>query len=244
MMRFLATPTLTILLVVLAAASPAPAGPLPVEHVTAEVVSVDAVNRTLVVSIAGGPPQTVELDDAVAGLGDLKAGDRAILTLRKEPGRPRVAALIRAKDRKLDGKNEAASANPVLLPSASAGDAEAAGRAFAERTAALAEEANRVDRIWRSFRESCDVKLATPYEGAREWFSLWDNQARADLSSGACRDLFDQIVSAGSDVTRSMVTAEDAARRSLLPGSIRDIRRRYSMDWDGWGRPAPAKLER
>jgi hypothetical protein len=205
---------------------------------------VDAVKRTLVVSIAGGPPQTVELDDAVAGIGDLKTGDRAMLTLRKEPGRARVTSLIRATDRKVAGKNDAGNAIAAPLPGVPARDAAVAARVFAERTAALAEEANRVDATWRAFRESCDVKLATPYEGAREWFSLWDNQAKADLSGGACRDLFDQVVSAGSDVNKSMATADDAARRSLLPGSIRDIRRRYSMDWDGWGRPAPAQLER
>jgi hypothetical protein len=240
-MKFLAMPAL-VLLVILAAAAPASAGPLPVEHVTADVVSVNAVNRTLVVSIAGGPPQTVELDEAVAGLPDLKAGDRAILTLRKEPGRARVTSLIRATGPKVDPGSAAANASP--LPEVPASDAAAAGLVFADRTAALAEDANRVDRTWRSFRDLCEVEVASPYEGAREWFSLWDNQARADLSSGACRDLFDQIVSAGSDVNRSMATAEDVARKSLLPGSIRDIRRRYSMDWDGWGRPAPAKLDR
>lgn len=242
-MRFLALPTLAILFI-LGAASPAPAGPLPVEHVTADVVSVDAVSRTLVVSITGGPPQTVELDESVAGLADLKAGDRAILTLRKEPGRARVTSLIRATGQKVDAGNGAANPSPVPLPELPAKDTDAASLVFAERTAALAEDANRVDRTWRSFRELCGVKVATAYEGAREWFSLWDNQAKADLSSGACRDLFDQIVSAGSDVTRAMATAEDAARKSLLPGSIREIRRRYSMDWEGWGRPAPAKLDR
>ena len=94
-MKFLFKRTLMILfLVVMAAALTArAAGPGPADHVTADVVSVDAVTRTLVVSIAGGPPQTVELDDAVAGIGDLKAGDRAILTLRKEPGRARVTSL-------------------------------------------------------------------------------------------------------------------------------------------------------
>ena len=242
-MKFIAMPAL-VLLVILAAASPVSAGPLPVEHVTADVVSVNAVNRTLVVSITGGPPQTVELDEAVAGLADLKAGDRAILTLRKEPGRARVTSLIRATGPKVDGGSATANGNAIPPPEAPAMDADAASLVFAERTAALAEDANRVDRTWRSFRDLCGVKVAASYEGAREWFSLWDNQARADLSSGTCRDLFDQIVSAGSDVTKAMATAEDAARKVLLPGSIRDIRRRYAMDWEGWGRPAPAKLER
>jgi hypothetical protein len=244
-MKSLLKRTLTVLLLVVAAASSArAAGQRPADHVTADVVSVDAVNRTLVIRISGGPPQRVGLDDSVAGLGDLKAGDRVILTLRKEPGRARVTWLIREADRRKDGKDGAAKANPAPTPSAQAPDADAASRAFAERTATLAEEANRVDGLWRSLREGCDVKVTGQYEGAREWFSLWDKQAKVDLSSGFCRDLFDQVVSAGSDLNKSMAAAEDAARKSLLPGSIRDIRRRYSMDWDGWGRPAPAKLER
>jgi hypothetical protein len=242
-MKLLSLRTLAILTILLATGAAAYAFPA-ADHVTAEVVSVDALNRTLVVRIAGGPPQTVELDDAVAAVGDLKAGDRALLTLRKEPGRARVTSLIRATDRKVAAKNDPGPSTTAALPGVPASDAAVAGRVFAERTAALAEEANRVDATWRAFREGCDVKLATPYEGGREWFSLWDNQAKADLSIGTCRDLFDQVVSAGSDLNKSMATAEDTARRSLLPGTIRDIRRRYSMDWDGWGRPAPAKLER
>jgi hypothetical protein len=138
----------------------------------------------------------------------------------------------------------AAKATSVATPTkAAAVDTAALARGFADRTAAIAEQANRVDPLWRSFREGCDVKVSGQYEGGREWLSLWDTQAKADLSSGFCRDLFDQIVNAGSDVNKSMAAAEEGVRTSLLPGAIREIRRRYSMDWDGWGRQAPAMLE-
>jgi len=50
-----------------------------------------------------------------------------------------------------------------------------------------------------------------------------------------------QIVGLGEPVMRGMAQAEDAARRSLSPGEMRDVRLRYSMDWDGWGRPAPER---
>jgi hypothetical protein len=209
-------------------------------NVTADVVSVNAVNRTLVVRISGGSTQTVELDDAVAGIGDLKAGDRAILTLRNEPGRMRVTRIIRAA-----APQAQAGAKPTAETGPNDhGDAAAAARALSERTAVLAGEASRVDGLWSSFREACDVKVDGQYEGGREWFSLWDNRAKADLSSGFCRDLFDQVVSAGSNVNKSMAAAEGAARKTMLPGSIRDVTRRYAMDWDGWGRPAPVELEK
>jgi hypothetical protein len=244
-MSILVKRTLMVLSLGLAAASWAlAAGQQTADYVTADVVSVDSVNRTLVARISGGPPQTLELDDTVAGFGPLKAGDRAILALRKEPGRAKVIWLTREAEGKGNGKDRAAKANPIPAPRVQPADVEKASRAFSERTATLAEQASRVDQLWRPFRESCDVKVAGPYEGAREWFSLWDAQAKADLSSGFCRDLFDQIVSAGSDVNKSMAAAEDDVRNSLLPGAIREIRRRYSMDWEGWSRSAPAQLAR
>jgi hypothetical protein len=45
-----------------------------------------------------GARQTVELDDTVGGLADIKAGDKVILTLRDEPGRPKVSAVVSSKD--------------------------------------------------------------------------------------------------------------------------------------------------
>jgi hypothetical protein len=34
-----------------------------------------------------------------------------------------------------------------------------------------------------------------------------------------------------------MIQAQENARRaSVLPGELRDIRRRYRMDWQGWER--------
>jgi hypothetical protein len=134
-----------------------------VEHVTADVVSVNAVNRTLVVSITGGPPQTVELDEAVAGLADLKAGDRAILTLRKEPGRARVTSLIRATGPKVDGGSAIANGNPIPLPGpAMDADAPAWCLPSGRRPA---EDANRVDRTWRPF-VTLWGQVAASYEGA------------------------------------------------------------------------------
>jgi hypothetical protein len=223
---------------VAAALSVRAAGPQTADYVTADVVSVDTVNRTLVARISGGPAQTLGLDDSVAGFGSVKAGDRVMLALRKEPGRAKVTWMTRESEGKRD------KASPGAAPRVQPADVEEVSRAFSERTATLAEQASRVDELWRPLRESCDVKVAGSYEGAREWFSLWDAQAKVDLSSGFCRDLFDQIVSAGSDVNKSMAAAEEGVRNSLLPGTIRDIRRRYSMDWEGWGRAAPTQLAR
>jgi hypothetical protein len=41
-----------------------------------------------------------------------------------------------------------------------------------------------------------------------------------------------------------MASAEEAARRGLLPSDVRDVQKRFSLDWSGWGRTPPAPEER
>jgi hypothetical protein len=40
-----------------------------------------------------------------------------------------------------------------------------------------------------------------------------------------------------------MESAEATVKDVLLPGTIREIRQRYSMDWERWGLAAPEPLE-
>jgi hypothetical protein len=207
-------------------------------YTNAQVVSIDPLNRTLVIRQFGEAEQRVELDDDVTGLRDVRVGDQAILTLRGEPGRPRVSAIVRSTA----APTRAVTAPRSLPPAPAEGDGGAL-TAFTGQVSSLALEAARVDRVWSAFRDSCDASVGGSYAGAREWFGLWGNDVRADLSSGFCRDLFNQIVDLGEAVKRGMAGAEDAARRSLSPGSIRDVRLRYSMDWDGWNRTPPDRLE-
>jgi hypothetical protein len=51
------------------------------------------------------------------------------------------------------------------------------------------------------------------------------------------------MISAGEVIKQGMATAEEAARRSLTPGEMREIRKARLMDWDGWALPAPPKRE-
>jgi len=61
----------------------------------------------------------------------------------------------------------------------------------------------------------------------------------------ATRDLFNQVVGRGEAVKGGMVRAEEAARAAnLVPGDLRATRRRHSMEWSGWGGPAPELLKR
>jgi len=214
-------------------------------YTNAQVLGVDVAGRTLVVRNAGGAEEKVELDDHVAGFEDVKAGDHVILALRGEPGRARVSAIIKSKATPAS-RSVTGSASPAGNEgtAARASGAAAASAFFATRVAALAAQADRVDRVWGEFRKACDSTVGGRYDGGREWFALWDGLVRADLSHGFCRDLHNQVVALGEPVNVEMAAAEDAVRRSLPPGEIREIRRRYALEWDGWGRIPPKQLEK
>ncbi len=218
-------------------------------YTTARVVSIDLQNRMLVFRGSDGKAQTAKLDDTVAGFPvGIRPGDQVIVSLRNEPGLARVSSITKSQP-----PTAANAPRPAPRPTAAAqteatpgavvllGADSPAGRAFYERVAVIALDANRVDGLWSAFRNSCDATLTGSFTGNREWTALWTNQAKSDLSSGFCRDLFNQIVNQGDGVSRAMASAEESVREQLLPGAIREIRVRHAMDFTGWGRTAPER---
>jgi len=208
-------------------------------YTNAELVSINPQTRLVVIKNSTGQEQVLKLDDTVAGLEGLRAGDRLILALREEPGMMRISSITK-------GDGRPPSTDPPATRAAAETSAPASPEldAFAEQVATLAQQADRVDALWDDFKTSCTVTLRSSYPAGRHWFSLWDNTAQVDLSSGACRDLFNQVVGRGESVKAGMVRAEEAARAAtLVPGDLRAVRRRHSMEWSGWGRPAPELLK-
>jgi hypothetical protein len=215
----------------------------PSTYTNAQVVAVDVSGRTLVIRNTKGVEEKVELDDNLAGFGDIRAGDRVILTLRTGPGRARVSSIVRSTAVP-PGK---VAASPLLItPVAPVENSQEVTprEAFGAQVVRLAGQADRVEHVWDGFRSACNFKAGNPHEGARGWFVIWEGSMSADLSGGFCRDLFNQIIDLGEPIKAGMTAAEDVARRTLSPGDIREIRRQYTMDWDGWGLTPPKKLER
>ena len=200
-------------------------------YTNVRVVALDATGRTLVFKNARGVEETLQLDDNLAGFGDVKVGDRVMLTLRAGPGWTRVSSIV--KSTALPAQKAAAPVVPdrSVAPGDPVLDAR---KAFSSQVARLSVKANEIDRLWNDFRSSCDSMAVEPQDGARGWFSIWEGTARADLSGGFCRDLRTQIIDLGEPIKQEMATAEEVARRTLQPGDLRDVRRQYRMDWDGW----------
>jgi len=100
---------------------------------------------------------------------------------------------------------------------------------------AIAREAVKLDNYWTRIRTNCIVRVAPGYD--REWFGLWDGRAQLDTPDAACGSAVQELQDMAAQVRTMMSTAEEAARRAaVLPGELRDIRRRYRMEWPGFGR--------
>jgi hypothetical protein len=209
-------------------------------HTTAQVMAIDTIGRTLVIRNARGVEETVQLDDGLAGFGDISVGDRVILTLRKGPGWSRVASVIKSTPQARPAAKPVEAPRPVA-----AREAVAAGEVLDAKVASLAAQADRVDHLWSEFKRACGFEevQVDSREGIRGWFVVWEGSIRADLSGGFCRDLFNQVVDAGEPVKAGMAAAEDVARQTLSPGEIREIRLRHRMAWDGWALAPPKPLE-
>jgi hypothetical protein len=206
-------------------------------YVNAQVVSIDPARRTLVIVNSKGQKTSMVFDDLLAGTGAIKAGDKVIVTVRGGPGRQRVSGIRLART------TSAASPTPGTAQPAPVSERARAREAFARQVASVSQSASGVDASWASFVTACKVIQPETMSGGRDWFGLWDGRVQADYSGGFCRDLFNQIVSAGEGVKKSMAAAESAISGLLDPGEIRDIRTLHNMNWDGWTLPPPARRD-
>jgi hypothetical protein len=206
-------------------------------YTNAQVVSIDPARRILVIRNSKGQTESLEFDDLLASTGGIKAGDRVIVTVRGGPGRKRVSAVSLART------TPVASPAPPLIQPGAVSERTRLRDAFARQVSLVSQDARGVDASWASFVTACKVTQPETMSGGRDWFGLWDGRVQADYSSGFCRDLFNQIASAGEAVKKSMAAAESVVSGTLDPGEIRDIRTLHNMNWDGWTLAPPARRE-
>jgi hypothetical protein len=79
------------------------------------------------------------------------------------------------------------------------------------------------------------VRVAPGYD--REWFGLWDGRIVLTDSDASCGSAIKELETLTGEVRQAMGRAQEEARRAaVLPGQLREIRRRYRMDWAGFDR--------
>ena len=126
------------------------------------------------------------------------------------------------------------------LQSTPVNDADAvrarATRAYDAALATLSTRADQLDGYWRRFKTDC-------YEGNvgggfdREWFSVFERDKLHGVVSPGCTGAFSTVLNEANNIKRSVVVAEEAARRAdVYPGVRRDLRRHYHLDYAGWDR--------
>lgn len=106
---------------------------------------------------------------------------------------------------------------------------------YAQIVEAVARQAAQLDTYWTRIQANCTVRVAPGYD--REWFGLWDGRAKLDTPDASCGAAAQELQEMAGQLRTAMSTAQDEARRSsVLPGQLRDIRRKYRMDWPGFDR--------
>lgn len=114
---------------------------------------------------------------------------------------------------------------------------EAGAKAFEEAVAVLARKATALDGVWRRYADACVGHYTVAYSFGRDWFGLWDNVIRIpNETTPGCRMLQSDVERLSEEIRVGMDAAEESARHSwVYPGIRREIRRKYQMDWSGWG---------
>jgi hypothetical protein len=122
---------------------------------------------------------------------------------------------------------------------ASAGGESARARAEATFDAAMAEVARRADGLddyWRRFAAAC-------YQGhiagsfSRDWFAVFDSRAMPGLVAPSCSVSFEEVRQRANGIATDVRALDERAREAdIYPGTRRDARRKYRLDYAGWDR--------
>jgi putative serine protease PepD len=97
--------------------------------------------------------------------------------------------------------------------------------------------ADQVDQYWNRYSKTCVSNSRR--SGDRAWFAVYEPQGVVISATSAydCEQFLDNLSANARQMKDQMDQAGDAARRTgVYPGVLRDLRRRYRLDWAGWER--------
>ena len=111
-------------------------------------------------------------------------------------------------------------------------------RQFEQVVQWAARGGDQLDANWQRYASSC-VAHAAQTDGQRVWFALYESDGvRVALSNAYdCFAWLDGVKRMSNQIKDAMDTGAEAARREgVYPGTIRQIRQKYRLDWAGWDR--------
>jgi S1-C subfamily serine protease len=101
-----------------------------------------------------------------------------------------------------------------------------------------ARNSDQIDANWQRNSKLCVAGTAST-GGDRPWFAVYvpDGIKVARSNAYDCFAWIDDVKNAANQIRTTLDTAAEAARRDgVYPGTIRQIRQKYRMDWSGWDR--------
>ena len=97
---------------------------------------------------------------------------------------------------------------------------------------------DQLDTSWDKGARIC-VAGTSRTAASRAWFALWEsNGVRLSTTTGYdCASWLASMRGDALQIHATMAKASEGARRvGVYPGTMRDLRRKYRLDWDGWER--------
>jgi hypothetical protein len=100
----------------------------------------------------------------------------------------------------------------------------------------LAQRADQVDAQWRRLRDNCPLSVQAG-DAQRDWFTARDQAPTFHATNVSCASYFSDLQNYVVQFNAAMSQAGETARRAgVYPGTLREARRRYRLDWSGWER--------
>ncbi len=96
-------------------------------------------------------------------------------------------------------------------------------------------EADEIDGYWHRYSKSCITNARR--SGDRAWFAVYETNGVtvSGISEYDCQQFLTTVSNQAERIRDTMNTEGDTARRAgVYPGVLRDLRRRYRLDWSGW----------
>jgi len=96
--------------------------------------------------------------------------------------------------------------------------------------------AQNLDDYWRRFRAACyEGKVSAGFD--HEWFALFDPRAMQGAVAPTCGPWHSEVRRMAFDIRDQLLALDERARQEgVYPGTRRDARRRYRLDYAGWDR--------
>jgi len=101
-----------------------------------------------------------------------------------------------------------------------------------------ARNSDQLDASWQRNSKLC-VASSAPAGGDRPWFAVYVPEGIKVARSNAydCFAWIDDLKNAANQIKTTLDAAAESARRDgVYPGTIRQIRQKYRIDWTGWDR--------